>query len=111
MRDEHGAVNGIFVGGYDTTEVYRANNALRQTRADLRDSENQFEVFAQAMPNHVWAARPDGMLHWFNKPVYDYSGAAPGTLDGMGWTDMVHPDDLEFAGVRWSASLVSGAVL
>jgi PAS domain S-box-containing protein len=73
------------------------------------ESEGQFHAFAQAMPNHVWAATPDGSLNWFNQRVYDYSGMAQGSLDGMGWTAMVHSEDLEFAGVRWQASLVSGA--
>lgn len=30
--------------------------------AELRDSEKQFRAFAQAVPSHVWAARPDGSL-------------------------------------------------
>jgi PAS domain S-box-containing protein len=75
-----------------------------------RAADSQFRVLAQAMPNHVWAASPDGLLNWFNQRVYDYSGAAQGALDGAAWTRMVHPDDLEFAGARWNASLVSGAV-
>jgi PAS domain-containing protein len=104
MRDESGAVTGVFVGGYESTEAYRANQALRKSESDLRESEGQFRAFAQAMPNHVWAAAPDGLLNWFNQRVYDYSGMAQGALDGMGWTAMVHPDDLEFAGVRWQAS-------
>jgi PAS domain S-box-containing protein len=83
--------------------------ASRKAERELRESEGQFRAFAQAMPNHVWAASPDGLLNWFNQRVYDYSGMAQGALDGMGWTAMVHPDDLEFAGVRWQASLVSGA--
>jgi len=110
VRDEAGAVTGIFVGGYETTDAYRTAEALRQSEADLRVSESQFRGFAQAVPNHVWAAAPDGLLNWFNQRVYDYGGAAPGTLDGTGWTAMVHPDDLEFAAARWNASLVSGAV-
>ena len=74
----------------------------------VRASENQFRTMAQAMPNHVWTAAPDGLLDWFNSQVYAYSGAKPGTLDGTGWTSMVHPDDLDAAAANWSAALTAG---
>lgn len=35
IRDDAGAVTGLFVGGYETTEVYRSNEALRQSEARL----------------------------------------------------------------------------
>ncbi len=101
--DESGKPGGVMAIVVDVTE-----RVLAQRHRDFEQS--QFRSFAQAMPNHVWAASPDGMLNWFNQRVYEYSGAAAGTLDGMGWTAMVHPDDLEFAGARWNASLVSGAI-
>ena len=76
--------------------------------AELARSEAEFRTFAQAMPNHVWASPPNGQLDWFNQRVYDYSGYAPDSLDGVGWTQMVHPEDLAHAGERWAASLRSG---
>ena len=76
--------------------------------AELARSEAEFRTFAQAMPNHVWAAPPSGELNWFNDRVYDYSGRAAGSLDGAGWTQMVHPDDIARAGQRWQAALLSG---
>ncbi|MBX3578433.1 MAG: PAS domain-containing protein [Rhizobiaceae bacterium] len=85
----------------DITARRRAENALRQ-------SEEQFRVFAQAVPNHVWAARPDGNLYWFNDRVYAYAGAAPGALDGADWTTIVHPDDLPGAAEAWAHALATG---
>jgi PAS domain S-box-containing protein len=77
----------------------------------LRASEDQFRVMAQAIPNQVWAGRPDGYLYWFNEQVYAYSGAEPGTLDGVAeWTRIIHPDDLATAGEAWSRSLAAGEV-
>ena len=35
IRDDAGVVTGLFVGGYETTEVYRGNEALRQSEARL----------------------------------------------------------------------------
>ena len=71
-------------------------------------SAEQFRVFAEALPNHVWTSRPDGALDWFNSRVYAYSGMAPGTLDDDGWKRMVHVDDVANTGERWRASLATG---
>ncbi len=37
-------------------------SARRAAEGELRRSEEQFRVFAQAMPNQVWAARADGFV-------------------------------------------------
>ncbi len=76
--------------------------------AILRASEENFRTLARAMPNHVWTAPPDGLLDWFNERVYAFSGASEGTLDGEGWTAMVHPDDLAIAGGRWADAIKVG---
>ena len=92
---------GIFYR--DVTERINAELALRA-------SEEQFRIFAQSVPNHVWSAWPDGSLYWFNKPVYAYTGLIGRQLEGAGWTQIVHPDDIEAAGNAWSHALRSGEV-
>nr|WP_210168676.1 PAS domain-containing protein [Methylobacterium sp. Leaf108] len=90
----------------------RVWDAVERARADAarRESEEQFRVFAQVMPNQVWAASADGLLYWFNDQVYAYCAAEPGELDGTTWTNIVHPDDIEAAGVTWAASVATGDV-
>ena len=80
---------------------------FRLLRADARkrESEEQFRIFAEAMPNHVWSAQPNGALDWFNSRVYEYSGAAQGELDGQGWAKIVHPDDAAAAAEKWATAL------
>ncbi len=85
----------------DVTDRVMAQQALKA-------SEAQFRTFAQAMPIHVWTAPPNGRLDWFNQRVYDYTGLAPGDLDGDDWAGVVHPADLARATERWRASLASG---
>ena len=103
VRDDSGKVAGLFGTCIETTAQVRA---LR----DVAESENQFRTMAQAMPNHVWTAPPDGMLDWFNDRIYEFSGAAPGTLDGTGWSGMVHPEDLPAVGARWADALAAGEI-
>ena len=76
--------------------------------AQLATSEAQFRSLAQAMPNHVWTADPDGMLNWLNDQIYGYAGAAVGTLLGNDWIAIVHPDDVDAAAEQWSRALASG---
>ena len=88
------------------TERVRAQEARRQ-------SDEQFRIVAQSVPNQIWTARPDGMLDWFNDQVYAYSGAEPGTLGaggGIAWDGVVHRDDLARAGEAWARSLSTGGV-
>ena len=75
------------------TAILRDVNEKRAAEVKLRVSEEQFRSMAQAVPNHVWTAPPDGLLDWFNDRVYEYSGTKPGTLDGQGWGTIVHPGD------------------
>ena len=73
----------------------------------LRESEARFRALAQALPNQVWTARPDGMLDWFNQRIVDYSGMTPQQLDGQGWGQIVHPGDLERVVAIWQAALAA----
>jgi PAS domain S-box-containing protein len=93
----------------DVAERTRAAIERFRAEARRRESEEQFRVFAQAMPNHVWAADANGGLYWFNEQVYAYSGTAPGELDGTAWASIVHPDDVEAAGRAWASALASGS--
>lgn len=103
IRDETGRIQRWYGVNTDISEQIAAEEALRA-------SEGQFRAFAQAVPNHVWAGSADGRLYWFNDQVYAYSGVAPGDLDGIAWTEIVHPDDLPAAAEAWGAALLGGTV-
>ncbi|WP_313171870.1 hybrid sensor histidine kinase/response regulator [Massilia oculi] len=106
LRDANGAVFATFVEGNDVTERAVAERALRA-------SEARFRTFAQAMPNHVWAAREDGSVEWINDRVHEYAsaGAAPLAMLGHGWGPLLHPDDEARFRTLWDASVASGAPL
>ena len=91
----------------------RVRGAAERVRADQarRASEEQFRVFAQALPNHVWASLPDGHLYWFNEQALAYGGERLDTLGGkVGWGRIVHPDDVETAAAAWGRSLDNGTI-
>jgi len=70
-----------------------------------RDAE--LRLLADAMPQMVWMARPDGLVEYFSKQWYEYSGLGAETL-GEGWSQILHPDDLQRTVERWNSSIVSG---
>jgi PAS domain-containing protein len=43
IRDPHGNVTGVFVGGYEVTEAYRAAEALRASEARLKELNANLE--------------------------------------------------------------------
>ncbi|MES2291563.1 MAG: PAS domain S-box protein [Pseudomonadota bacterium] len=101
IRDDLGTITGIFVEGIDVSSAHDAVVALRE-------SEEQFRTFAQAVPNQAWAAKRDGQLDWFNERVFEYSGLDQAALAGEGWAQIVHPDDIELARNTWLSSLRTG---
>jgi len=102
VTDEHGRPVEMIGVVLDIT-------ARKATEVSLRESEARFKVLAQAMPNQVWTASPDGRLDWFNDRIFDYSGLGFDDLVGEGWVQLVHPDDLPAARTAWAASLATGA--
>ena len=101
ITDEAGQVIGIFIEGYDITERQRAQEALRT-------SEKLFSALAQTVPSHIWMARANGEIYWFNDGCYRYYGAADGELCDEGWAQRVHPDDLPTLKARWTEAITSG---
>lgn len=103
VRALDGAVVGIFVQGNDIT-----GRVLAERR--MRESEARFRVFAQAMPNQVWAADATGALEWFNDAILAYSGYRSEELAGDGWGRMVHPGDLQAVRACWTEAVALGGV-
>ncbi|MEJ8852950.1 PAS domain-containing protein [Variovorax robiniae] len=102
LLDEFGQPAGVIAIVVETTAKVRAEEAVR-----LRNA--RFQTFAEAMPNHVWASAPDGLLDWFNHNVEAYCGLSQEQLAGNGWTAIVHPDDLPHAAQQWERARTDGS--
>ena len=80
----------------------------RAAQRVIEASEARFRAFAQAVPNHVWTATPDGRVDWANDRAHAYSGQDGTTLREEGWQARIHPDDVERTGLAWRHALGSG---
>ena len=103
VRDAEGKPDRLLAVSRDITESQVAAEAQRE-------SEARFKTFAQAMPNQVWSATPDGQLDWLNNQVLSYAGLRFDDLAGNKWAQMVHPDDIDAASARWAEALSSSTL-
>lgn len=95
----------------EIAERVRTGAERWRVEAALRESEEQFRVFAEAVPNQIWAARGDGCRNWFNERVRAYTGRENDNLDGLtAWLDIIHPEDRSHAEQAWSSALAAGDV-
>jgi two-component system, sensor histidine kinase and response regulator len=76
--------------------------------ADLDTTEKRFRNLADAMPQIVWTAKPDGELDYYNQRWFDYTGMNLEQTVGWGWKPVLHPDDLDECLRLWSNSIRTG---
>jgi PAS domain S-box-containing protein len=79
----------------------------RATRA-LAESEAKLRQLADAMPQIVWAARPDGVLDYYNRRWFEYIDLPAHDIGVAAWDRYIHPDDIASAYACWSESLATG---
>lgn len=103
MFDAQKRVYGISITATDVTEQVVARKRAEHDEAEFRD-------LANSMPQIVWTAMSDGMLDYFNQVWFDYSGSTQSDNAFNGWTNKVHPEDLELTVKRWQDSITSGQI-
>ncbi|MFJ1260000.1 ATP-binding protein [Cupriavidus sp. CuC1] len=75
---------------------------------EIDEGERRFRSLADAMPQIVWTAMPDGWIDYSNQRWITYTGLTFEQLQGWGWTQALHPNDLQPTIDRWTSSLESG---
>ncbi len=84
--------------------------ALQKGKLDTaREREVYFQAMAEALPDIIWTARPDGNEDFFNQRCFDYTGMTFDQLKDSGWASIVHPDDREMCAERWESARRSGS--
>ena len=88
----------------------RTRRTARVHEAAVAQGEMRFRALADAMPQMVWSARPDGHPDYFSARWYDFTGFSEGEADGDKWVGALHPEDVPRATEAWLAVLSSGAM-
>ncbi len=73
-----------------------------------RERELYFHTMAEAVPEIIWTADPNGMDDFFNQWCFDYTGLTLEQLRGDSWHAIIHPDDVDGCLAKWSSALQTG---
>jgi len=79
-------------------------------RVDFNETESQFAVLAESLPQLVWSTRPDGYHDYFNRRWSEFTGLTSEQSAGEGWSKAVHPDDLPIVQDLWRTALATGGL-
>ncbi|HEX8322410.1 MAG TPA: PAS domain-containing protein [Tepidisphaeraceae bacterium] len=74
----------------------------------LREGEQRFRRLANAMPQIVWSARPDGVLDYYNRRWFEYINVPETDAETATWDRYVHPEDLPRVAEQWRQSVETG---
>lgn len=85
-----------------------SHQELQSALDKLRTSEQQYRSLADAVPQIVWTANPDGYLDYYNARWFEYTGMTLEQTEGEGWQPALHPDDVERCLRLWANSVQTG---
>lgn len=92
----------------DVEELKRTEERKRSEEA-LKASERDLKLAIDTTPAMIWTTDAQGRAETFNQHYFDYvGGLPPEQLEGWGWAQIVHPDDMEALAASWAAILARG---
>ena len=102
------------------TQLFRhpsfTSAATRQFRRSARSLSSSiffrvrlsFRQLADALPQIVWTARPDGFLDYYNERWYEFTGFTRRRVRRPSWKPILHPDDVQRCVETYYGCLRSG---
>jgi PAS domain S-box-containing protein len=96
---------GIIIGA---SKIARDITESKRYQERLKESEAKFRQLADAMPQMVWTAQPDGYLDYYNERWYEFTGFNRGARRDASWESILHPEDLQRTRETWYAAVRSG---
>lgn len=105
LRDKDGL--GQHIGGYTALRDITKEREKMKLESELQ-SDLHFKQTVDTMPQLIWQASSTGYVHWYSNSFYQYTGLTQKQLEGTGWTEFVHSDDLPKLASEWSDCLSSG---
>ncbi len=76
-------------------EEAREKLLINQSEEKLRDSERNYRILADSGQALIWTAGTDKLCNYFNRVWLAFTGRALDQELGNGWTESVHPGDLQ----------------
>jgi PAS domain S-box-containing protein len=108
LRDADARVEAVVVLALDVTDEVLAKRQAEELARRLRESDAQFHLLAETIPQLAWSARPDGYVDWYNQRWYDYTGTTFDEMKQWGAKAVHDPERLDDVQARWQASVDAG---
>ena len=89
-------------------DLQQAHARLLESEAELRESADRFRFLAESMPQKNFTARPNGNIDYFNRQWMEFTGLSFEQIRDWGWTQFIHPDDIQENVRRWKHSIETG---
>ncbi|MEA5580426.1 ATP-binding protein [Nodularia harveyana UHCC-0300] len=105
-------VQDYLVKGQTTGERLRSTirSAIKNIHLsrELQRSEERYRYLSNAIPQMVWIANINGEYEYVNQRWCEFTGQSIEMGMGMGWTKVIHPDDIQIVIDAWMQSLQTG---
>jgi PAS domain S-box-containing protein len=103
-------VEGLAAQAAVAVDNARLFETAKIERANAEANERYYRFLAEAIPQIVWTALPDGSTDYFNQRWYDYTGLNSDEALDWGWAHVLHPDDLQPSVERWQQAVATGEI-
>lgn len=87
----------------------RLIETAEQERRKAEESEQQYRLLAEVMPQLVWTSTPEGRIDWCNQRWYEATGMTVEEMMRSGELMAIHPDDRQRARDRWKTAILTGS--
>jgi PAS domain S-box-containing protein len=101
----------VFCGGlvcWTALAVQRAEARRKIADDALSQSERRYRLLLEGVPQLVWTCSPDGRCDYLSRQWVEYTGLPEAAGLGLGWLEVVHPDDRPGLLGRWEQSARTG---
>ncbi|MBD3884990.1 response regulator [Phormidium tenue FACHB-886] len=113
---EEAAVEGLEAGADDyLVKPFSARELLARVATNLElgrsrqaASQQRFRFLAESIPQMVWTADAQGWVDYYSPCWFDYTGLTLAQTQGLGWQNIIHPDDRTRSIETWNQAAENG---
>jgi PAS domain S-box-containing protein len=91
--------------------ILETNNDVtkrKQAEAKNQQQEEELRLTIDSIPTLAWHTAPDGKAEYLSRQWLDYTGLSLERALGWGWSDAIHPDDVDRMLATWEAIRAGG---
>ncbi|HEY1403375.1 MAG TPA: GAF domain-containing protein, partial [Pyrinomonadaceae bacterium] len=103
-------VEGLAAQAAIAVDNARLFESAKQERANAEANERYYRFLAEAIPQIIWTARPDGSVDYYSQRWYEYTGTMLEESGDWGWQRVLHPDDVQRCVEHWKHCVETGEI-